>query len=159
MNTCPINTTGFLIDAEVAAYIYLCLDIKDGDVPAEIQAVVNDGTFAAKAKTGTLPCDYSDIPIAVDTLSTDVCFCNEFTGEIEFLFPEKVVSPIDINYENDHIIFFEIARKPNLFRAAYESPDELLREFQEMLAECDIELPEDFDWWAHIVAINGTYFC
>lgn len=159
MRDYPINTTGFFIDAEAAAYIYLSLDRNDGSVPAEIQALLDDGTFAAKAKAGDFPCGYSDQSMIGDLLD-DICFCSSYAGEVKTVFPEKTASPIEItDYENEYIALIEADRSPDLFKAAYESPEELLREFQEKLTDSGIEFPEDFDWWAHIVTVNGTYFC
>lgn len=160
MRDYPINTTGFLLDAEVVAYICLSWARSEDDIPEEIQALLDDGTFAAKAKAGVLPCNYSDVSVADELSDEDTfCFCSEFAGEIKTLFPEKAKSPIDEDYDDDYIAIFEVARESNLFHAAYESPDELLCEFKEKLADCDVKLPEDFDWWAHIVTVNGTYFC
>lgn len=159
MKNYPLNTTAFWIDQEVTAYIYLNLDQKNNTVPEEINACVADDTFSDKSKAGDLPCGYSDISMVSNVLPADICFCSEFAGEITSVFPEKAKSPIDLTYDDDYIAFIEVARVPNLFQAAYESPDALLREFQEIFADNGIEFPGDFDWWAHIVTIKGTFFC
>ena len=56
-------------------------------------------------------------------------------------------------------MYVPAAKDAELFKAAYESPDALLGEFEALFAEQGIIFPKDFDWWAHIVSINGTYFC
>ena len=45
-----------------------------------------------------------------------------------------------------------------MFIPAYSSPDELLDEFKSVLAGFGVELPDDFDWFAHVVRIDGTEF-
>lgn len=159
MKNYPLDTTAFWIDQEVAAYIYLSLDKKDNTVPKEIKACIADDTFAEKSKVGDLPCGYSNISMVNDVLPADIRFCSEFAGEIVSVFPEKAKLPIDLTCDDDYIAFIEVAREPNLFQAAYESPDALLQEFQEIFADNGIVFPEDFDWWAHIVTIKGTFFC
>lgn len=162
MNTYPINCpAAFLIDEEVTAYVLLSEDRANNEIPEEIKACFIDGTFAAKAKTDTLPCGYSDVSTAQEVLSKVTCYFSSFMGEIISLFPERSKTPIErsCNSGDDFIAYIPCNKEPNLFKVAYESPDELLNEFKEKLKDRGVELPDDFDWWAHIVSINGTKFC
>ena len=140
MATYPMKDVGFYVDHEVAAYIMLAAGQATEEVPNEISALLEDGTFATRAKEGTLPCDYSNPSEAYEWTDNLTTWANEFDGEVSTLFPERTNAPIE-------------------FKAAYESPDALLGEFEALFAEQGIIFPKDFDWWAHIVSINGTYFC
>lgn len=42
------------------------------------------------------------------------------------------------------------------FRAAYSGPEEIRKEFQDIIGKY---MPEDFDWDAHIGEFSGTIYC
>ena len=105
---------------------------------------------------GKLPAGFCD-PLCAE--ADDTCFCSAFHGNAESLFPEWCKEPISNTYENRYIVFINAAREPRLFEAAYASPAQLLDEFQSRFRDKGIEMPPDFDWWAHLVQLNGTAFC
>lgn len=162
MATYPMNDVGFYVDHEVAAYILLAADQATGEVPCEIATLLEDGTFAARAKKGNLPCDYSIPSVAYecyDGADTVVTWANEFDGEVSTLFPERAKSPIEETLSDESLVYVPSAKEAELFKAAYQSPEELLEEFKAAFTDQEIVLPDDFDWWAHVVTIKGTHFC
>lgn len=162
MATYPMNDVGFYVDHEVAAYILLAADQAAGEVPCEIATLLEDGTFAARAKKGNLPCDYSIPSVAYecyDCADPVVTWANEFDGEVSTLFPERAKSPIEETLSDEPLVYVPAAKEAELFKAAYQSPEELLEEFKAVFAEQGIAFPDDFDWWRHIVSISGTNFC
>lgn len=160
MCSSPLVDTGFYINAEVAAYILLPVDRESGSVPSEIKKLLEDGSFAAMAKAGTLPCEYSDISMAQECIEDLTSYCSGgFDGEIDTLFPERTATPIEENLgDDDYLLYIPAAREADLFKAAYSGPEELLEEFKNVLTAASIILPDDFDWWAHIATIKGTIF-
>ena len=163
MATYPMNDVGFYVDHEVAAYILLAADQAAGEVPCEIATLLEDGTFAARAKKGNLPCDYSIPSVAYecyDCADPVVTWANEFDGEVSTLFPERAKSPIEETLSDEPLVYVPAAKEAELFKAAYQSPEELLEEFKAVFAKQEgIAFPDDFDWWRHIVSISGTNFC
>ena len=163
MATYPMNDVGFYVDHEVAAYILLAADQAAGEVPCEIATLLEDGTFAAQAKKGNLPCDYSIPSVAYecyDCADPVVTWANEFDGEVSTLFPERAKSPIEETLSDEPLVYVPAAKEAELFKAAYQSPEELLEEFKAVFAKQEgIAFPDDFDWWRHIVSISGTNFC
>ena len=163
MATYPMNDVGFYVDHEVAAYILLAADQAAGEVPCEIATLLEDGTFAARAKKGNLPCDYSIPSVAYecyDCADPVVTWANEFDGEVSTLFPERAKSLIEETLSDEPLVYVPAAKEAELFKAAYQSPEELLEEFKAVFAKQEgIAFPDDFDWWRHIVSISGTNFC
>lgn len=162
MATYPMNDVGFYVDHEVAAYILLAADQAAGEVPCEIATLLEDGTFAARAKKGNLPCDYSIPSVAYecyDCADPVVTWANEFDGEVSTLFPERAKSPIEETLSDEPLVYVPAAKEAELFKAAYQSPEELLEEFKTVFVKYGINFPDDFDWWRRIVSISGTNFC
>lgn len=159
MQSYPFVDTAFLIDPETAAYVILAYDQKAGEIPDEIRQILADGTFAAKAKEGSLPCGYN-CPSDAEELLDNVCvrFASSFTGEVNTLFPERANGPLAETYDDDYIVYILAERKADLFRAAYASPYELLDEFQEAFHRNNVKMPDDYDWWRRIASINGTVY-
>lgn len=58
-------------------------------------------------------------------------------------------------YDWDTIYYVPISRMSTLFKATYNSMDELINEFKEKLGEY---LPGDFDYRGNIRRIVGTYY-
>lgn len=158
MATYPMKDVGFYVDHEVAAYILLATDQAKNIVPEEIAELLDAGTFATQAKKGTLPCDYQCTFEAWNCFE-GACYASSFDGEVSTLLSERAVSPIEETFDDDVLAYIPAAKEAELFKAAYTSPEELLKEFKTAFAEQEIVFPDDFDWWAHIVSINGTYFC
>lgn len=152
-----VQDAAFLIDEEVAAYIALARDKKQNCVPVTI-ASLSQKDFGEMARAMTLPEeDYKDVETA--QYLSSVCFVSGFDGELTTLFPEKAKDPINEKCEDDFIHYIPAQRTADLFSVAYTSPDELLIEFKELFASNRVELPEDFDWWKHIIKIEGTIYC
>ena len=143
MATYPMNDVGFYVDHEVAAYILLAADQAAGEVPCEIATLLEDGTFAARAKKGNLPCDYSIPSVAYecyDCADPVVTWANEFDGEVSTLFPERAKSPIEETLSDEPLVYVPAAKEAELFKAAYQSPEELLEEFKAVFAKQEIAL-------------------
>lgn len=159
MQSYPFVDTAFFIDPETASYVILAYDQQFGEVPDEIRQILGDGTFATKAKEGSLPCGYS-CPSDAEELLDNTCvrFASSFTGDVNTLFPERANEPLAETYDDDYIVYILAERKANLFSAAYASPYELLDEFREAFHRNNVKMPDDYDWWRRIVSINGTVF-
>lgn len=158
MASYPFVDTGFYIDGEVAAYIMLASDQAAGCVPEEITKLQEDGSFATVAKTGGLPSDYCDISVVSECIE-EISYVTSFDGEISTLNLDRGDSAIELSFGDDGLAYIPAAKSAELFKAAYSSPEELLEEFKSFFAAHGVLLPEDFDWWAHIVSIEGTIFC
>ena len=165
MREYSLRDAGFLIDAEVAAYACLSMDKTTKSVPEAIQVCLDDGTFAEKARAGALPEDYSDVDIVIDffnALPEDVGTCVDaprFCGTAVPVLPELAETPQEMEFDDDLLLYIGASKESTLFQAAYSSPEELLEEFKKVMTHCEVELPEDFDWWGHIMTFGGTYYC
>lgn len=165
MREYSLRDAGFLIDAEVAAYACLSMDKTTKSVPEAIQVCLDDGTFAEKARAGALPEDYSDVDMVIDFFNAmpedagTFVYASSFCGEAVPVLPELAVNPQELEFDDGLLPYIAASKESTLFQAAYSSPEELLEEFKKTMRHMDVELPEDFDWWGHIVAINGTDFC
>lgn len=168
MHSYPMADCGLYVDAEVAAYIRLCWDKKRNSVPQEIQTALDDAAaFRQAAREGTLPLEYcgdiGEVMYYHDWESEnhpecilDMLHVTNFDGEIRTMLPERTAAPLSINLCEDEAVWLPANKGADLFKAAYSSPEELLEEFKTRMA--DLELPDDFDWWAHIIEINGSTF-
>lgn len=163
MNTYGLYApAAFLVDPEASAYIILSSRRKDADVPENIEALLESGQFRDLARSGKLPDDFSDPGAAkdeMDSLNIENCYCSEFDGTATSCFSEKAQAPLDVNYEDDYLVYITCSQEPDLFHAAYRNPKELLKEFKSLFKDQGVKFPSDFDWWAHICKISGTYFC
>lgn len=158
MNNYPLKEIAFLVDEEAAAYISLSIDKKEDCVPPAIAKIVKEGTFVQKAKEGSLPDDYGKLD-SVLGIADFLCYCSEFDGSASTLLPENTENPLDVDYEDDLLLYIPTGKAADLFSAPYATHDELLQEFQNNFSSLGVSFPDDFDWWAHIVVIEGTYFC
>lgn len=145
------------IDGVMAAYINLAMAKKADDVPPEIEEIIKEGKFYALAKEYKLPHDFSD-SFDLDNIG---CYCSQFEGEITPLFPE-LGNFEDVSLSDDYIRYIPACKQPELFKAAYESPEELLEELKASLKDSlggiMPDFPEEFNWWEHIGTIEGTYY-
>lgn len=151
----------FFVDYEVAAYIYRSIDKRDDTVPAEI-ASLSEEVFREKAKEGSLPCFYDSLEDVYNAVDFEMALLPMFSGELTQLFPQKALEEKEYTFtdmQTYSLTYIPAGKTPALFWAAYNSPEELLEEFQDKLFDAGIILPEDFDWWGHIVSVNGTYYC
>lgn len=148
-----VEASALLIDYELAAYINLHLDKKNNCVPEEIQKILKKGLFANLAKEGSLFCDYYDCEPFEDMVD----HTSSFTGEANAIEGDAFHS-----FDDDRL-FYIPGKELQLFEAAYKNKNEMLEFFKESLNTVFegilSELPEDFDWWAHIVNISGTVYC
>ena len=153
----------FLVTPQVAAYINYAVLKEEGNVPSEISEIVDKGEFDAMAKAGTLPlelCETSDAKDALDSIGIDNVYCSDFDGEASTMFYELTANPITQKFEDDYIVYVPCIGEPQLIgKAPYASVDEIAEEFQKRFSDVGIKLPDDFDWLAHIVEIDGTYYC
>ena len=151
----------FFVDYEVAAYIYRSIDKRDNTIPVEI-AELSEERFREMAKEGSLPCYYNSLEDVYNAVDFEMTLLPLFSGNLKQLFPKKTLEKQEYTFSDMQcysLTYIPAKRTPNLFSAAYNSPDELLEEFQDILFEAGIVLPDDFDWWGHIVSVNGTYYC
>ena len=155
MEARPVYILAFWIDPTVAAYINLTADKKEGYIPDEIKVCLDDGSFREKAKQHTLPCGYCNLK-ELDAYQ----FCSSFTGDVNTELPDRTAHPLELTCDDDYIVYLSAERQMNNpFQTPYASPEELLSEFQTAFKNDGIELPDDFDWWSHIVTIYGTTYC
>ena len=134
MRDYPLNDTGFLITSETAVWINLAYDRKTENVPPDIQALLDQGLFRAAVRDGS-----------------------EFTGQAKPLeLPEGNPFQEETEYEDEPLCYIPAKRAPELFKAAYNSSQEMIDEFMSELADV---FPEDFDIRKFLVTISGTYFC
>ena len=157
MNEYPICETALYTDPELAAYIGLALDKKNGSIPEEIQKFLDEGRFAQLARENSeILQDYypaDDFEIGV--------WHGDVSGSISSALPEKCMNTVfNKEISCDTIRYIPIDREVSLFHATYESSYELLAEFKgkvEDFCKGFLELPDDFDWFARIVEICAVY--
>ena len=103
--------------------------------------------------------DDFDFEEIMDEFEDRVCRVGQFDGEAEPMLYDRVEEAKCREYSDDTVYYLPAKQEAGLFRIAYSSPDELLKEHKETIRNMGIVLPDDFDWWGHIVDIYGTYFC
>lgn len=155
-----LDQVGFLVDSYAGAYIILSWDKKNKCVPDKITRLIESGKFDARARAGTLPKGYSNPDVAMECIDKVGYAASGFSGTVRTLFPGKTPSPIEKACEPDvnDPIYVPAKLKPDLFKAAYPTPDNLLDEFKSVFAGLHVEFPDGFDWWARVVEVKGTEF-
>lgn len=155
-----LDQVGFLVDVYAGAYVILAWDKENKCVPDEITKLVDSGKFDELARAGTLPEGYSDIDAAMECVDKVGYAASGFSGTVRTLFPGKTPSPIEKACEPDvdDPVYIPAGKKPDLFKAAYPTPDDLLDEFKSVFAGLHVEFPDGFDWWARVVEVKGTEF-
>lgn len=163
MRDYPLNDTGFLITSETAVWINLAYDRKTENVPPDIQELLDQGLFRAAARDGSnvlSELDYDTVESAQECLEgmgINTVYCSEFTGQAKPLeLPEGNPFQEETEYEGEPLCYIPVKRAPELFKAAYNSSQEMIDEFMSELADV---FPEDFDIRKFLVTISGTYFC
>lgn len=164
MNTYPfVERAAFYIDAEVVAHIILRDLQKNGNMSETLKFIVDSGKFDAMAKGSMLPIDMYDSAQVVDILQhadvNDMCYANDFDGEVNSAFPSKTAHPIEANLSNEYLVVLVTDREIPRNQEDYAEKDALLKEFRSTFKKLGVALPADFDWWAHIVSVSGTYCC
>lgn len=159
----PLTDTGFLITSETAAWINLAYDRRTETVPPEIQELLDQGIFAAAARDGCdvlSELDYDTVGSAQECLEgmcINTVYCSEFTGQAKPLeLPEGNPFQEETEYEGESLCYIPVKRAPELFKAAYNSSQEMIDEFMSELAGV---FPENLDIRKFLVTISGTYFC
>ena len=166
MNTYPLeHSAAFFIDDDAATMILLQHDLEDNALsPALKELVTTHGIYKVVIEK-MIPEDevdeYSDTQYAMEILIDKIeetGFASEFEGEIQSIFPEKSETgeALEVNCSDDFITYIIPENEPSLFKKAYDSPDDLYREFKNKL---EPYLPEEFPFWRNIVSIYGTYYC
>lgn len=164
MNTYPfVERAAFYIDAEVVAHIILGDLQKNGNMSETLKFIVDSGKFDAMAKGSMLPIDMYDSAQVVDILQhadvNDMCYANDFDGEVNSAFPSKTAHPIEANLSNEYLVVLVTDREIPRDTEDYAEKEALLKEFRSTFKKLGVTLPADFDWWAHIVSVSGTYCC
>lgn len=158
MNTYPLTDTGFVISAEIAAYMIRCLNLAEENQADKVKQM-SEEEFLQKAANYELPDDYFDIATLHETLSDKIetVYCTGFEGLTTSAFPaDKTVQE---TYEDDILLYIPLNQTPEYCRAVYASVDEIVNEIKTKLDAINITLPEYIDIRSHIMAITGTYFC
>lgn len=167
----------FLIDAEVAVYINMA-DIKTDPGFSPTQVADIEKTIRERAAAGRLEeAIQNRDPIIVDNDLDDICvahevlengfhgkfdssaqsYCSEFTGEATYLDKDGQPTVKYLSFEDDYIACIPAAQESGPFHQAYASMDEFIDEIKALFDRTGI-FPDDFDFGAHIVSIDGTYF-
>lgn len=167
----------FLIDAEVAIHINLA-DIKTDPGFSPTQVAELEKTIRELAATGRLEeAIQSRDPVIVDNDLDDICvahealgngfngkfdpvslsYCTEFDGTATYLDKDGEPTVKDLNFEDDYIACIPAAQDSGPFHQAYASMDEFIDEIKALFKDTGI-FPDDFDFGAHIVSVDGTYF-
>lgn len=143
-----LNIVAFLIDYEVAAHIRKVSELRAKGMSCILHRM-SGWTFNEHARTGILPDEYGDI--------SDLCvgeYCSSFTGQCSSYSSGMSDTPINRVFCQEPIAYIRPSQPiVDPCFAAYESPDALKDEYRKRLAWA--RLPDDFDWWAHIVKIKG----
>lgn len=159
MRICALNwRAAFYVDFHAAAYIIRKYDESRNRVPPDIREIMDAGQFDAFAAMGELPGDYHDVEMAfvilnlwkIPAVRTRHAYVNVKT---EFGAMSRG-DGIDLTTQDETLVYIPSRRAPQLFRPAYNNPDELLDEFREMLGTA---LPDEFDYWKNICGIMGTH--
>ena len=159
MRNYPVNIYGFYVDHEVAAYAYLKIDRDRNDVPDEIQHIIDEGKFHDLARAGQASGRLqrvSDVESVMDEDETH--YCSEFERRHRNASARTDRKP---HLQNGLRRIYRLYRPKEVRRPVscrLRIPEELLQEFKTSMKKQGIELPDDFDWWAHIVHIYGTTF-
>ena len=170
MRTVSVHDYGLLITSEMAPYFMLSADKKLGQVPDEIQAAVDDGTFDEKAANNELE-NYQE-PIeakeAMEIASPAECrmaFVSEFCGEINTMgdAPDMPEVPenekLQFTYDCELIVYLPLLKAPVMYDRAYVNKAEIVAEIRDELRKINATLPENFDDKTiakYIVEIDGT---
>lgn len=158
MNTYPLTDTGFVISAEIAAYMIHCLNLAEENQADKVKQM-SEEEFLQKAANYELPDDYFDIAALHETLSDKIeaVYCIGFEGSTASAFPaDKTVQE---TYEDDILLYIPLNQTPEFCRAVYASVDEIVNEIKTKLDTINITLPEHIDIRSRIMTITGTYFC
>lgn len=159
----------FYVDHVVTAHIMLALDKELGEVPEEIQKILDEGgmeafTKAAIAYDETLDdndyfCDAFELSNRLEDTnlghSVGVVPYSNFDGTVDSTYPDRAKRSVEQSLSEETFGLILPGREESLFEKAYESPEELMEEYKH-----DLEgvLPDDFDWWAYMVDVDGTTF-
>ena len=164
MNDYPMTErAAFYIDKELAAHINHMYLRKLGQEPVDVKLIVADGKFNAMAREGLLPSELYDMSLVVDALQDadidTLVYPDTFSCNVTSAFPTPTKAPIEESLSDEYIVYLKTYRDIPAESESYSDKDALLAEFRETIESLKIVLPADFDWWAHIVSVNGTYFC
>lgn len=163
MHEYPIASHGaFYVDGEAATYIQLAL-AKEGKgnrpFTEAMKAMPREELFT-QAKAGAFAVfGYGEIDnIKNEVLFDAVLSCPRFEGNVSTIYEahEYTENPIDKDFDEATICFLECANSMSLFEKAYSSVGHLVAEYKYRLKECDF--PDDFDWYAHIVDVEGCTY-
>lgn len=164
-NVYPVVTTAFLVDPETAAYINVAAAKRSGSLEGKIAKMLESGEFYTKAKAEALPEEYHDALDAILNLDklnehSITCCHGEFEGAATTAYPELAGEDISLNFDGDQIAYLAPSKGPDMLaQRCYQDEHELLAEFQTILRDAGVEMPDTYNWWAHIVNITGTYGC
>lgn len=167
MNTYPLEQKAVLdIDPKLAAAIILRDMYEDPEftLPEKLKALLDAGEPAWRITEGRefaawlTENDCYNVSDAHDVLeSRDVdslVHCSEFQGSSSQC--EGFTGAGDKSWDDDFVCFLIPEQEPDLFKAAYETPEDLITEYREKLEPI---IGPGFDYSRHIMDVSGTYFC
>lgn len=156
----------FLVTSQVLNYVCLAKAQQTNSVPAEIQTLLDNGTFEQETSA------YSEILEKAGFYDWEAA--QQFFGHIIDMavepgeaytsseFEDMTENPIHVYLDTcgeDPCLIIEPDYYPSMFGfVPYASPKQLLLEYKSKFRENGIALPENFDWAAHVVNIDGVYY-
>lgn len=159
METIPLTEPAcLLIDEDIAAAAMLTAEQKENILLPLLKKLVKDIGITGVVLNKQIPKEYADlydIELA-SQLFDDLEGCislYSFEGFAETILPESVQNPIKMEFNDDFILYLQADKEPSPFKAAYESPEELEREFRNKLRGI---IPDDFPIRRYIVQLHGS---
>lgn len=152
----------FIIDEEVIAHIMLRADQNDHNVPEEVQALLDAGTFADAAKDTNSSLDdalYFEKDDAADILDAEHVDYNcvaDFEGHVDYLADDLAASRQRVFYNDGYLLYLKAYNDVGPLKAAYPDVDAVVREFKGRLNRLMPDIA-DFNWADKLVSIKGTY--
>lgn len=169
METYPLEEKCMLvITPELAAAILVQDAVDDGGIalPQGIREALDagltpwlcakdPGLFEILAGEG-----WADVADAFDAVQnageSDTVYCSEFTGTCSVPDGFAAYGGSEGRFDDDYIAGLVPLHEPEMFKAAYGSPEELIEEFRARLG--DLAGP-DVPVGRFVMDVSGTYFC
>lgn len=127
----------------------VCENLSNGATPWQcandpsLQDLITDGDWDSLS-------DAYDILNAGEDEVDGLVYCSDFTGSAD------VKRGGTIQYDSEYMVLIRPLRAPDLFKQAYASMDELIREYQTRL---EPKLGPGVPYADLIADVAGTYFC
>ena len=169
MKTYPLEEKCMLVITPRLAAAVLLQDAMDAvgqEIPDGIREALDEGRTpwecaSDPALFGILSDEgWADVPDAFDAVQNageaDTVYCSEFTGETTVSDSFAGYGGTGESFDDDYIAGLVPKNKPDMFKAAYGSPAELVDEFRERLGNL---AGPDVPLGRFVMDVSGTYFC